>query len=56
MFIRPRDLRRTLEGASFDVGRFVGMGPRGLNRRLDFTFGFMPTLAIQYLGCATARA
>lgn len=56
MFIRPRDLRRTLEGASFDVGRFVGMGPRGLNRRLDFTFGLIPTLAIQYLGCATARA
>jgi 2-polyprenyl-6-hydroxyphenyl methylase/3-demethylubiquinone-9 3-methyltransferase len=49
MFIRPEELRRTLENAGFEVGRFAGMGPRGLNRRLDVTFGFIPTLAIQYL-------
>jgi 2-polyprenyl-6-hydroxyphenyl methylase/3-demethylubiquinone-9 3-methyltransferase len=56
MFIRPDDLRRALQDAGFEVRRFVGMGPRGLNRRLDLTFGFMPTLGIQYLGCATARS
>jgi 2-polyprenyl-6-hydroxyphenyl methylase/3-demethylubiquinone-9 3-methyltransferase len=52
MFIRPSELRRELETAGFSVGRFVGFGPRRLNRRLDFTFGFLPTLAIQYLGYA----
>jgi ubiquinone biosynthesis O-methyltransferase len=54
MFIRPQELRRKLEAAGFKVGRFVGIGPRGLNRRCDFTFGFLPTLAIQYLGHARA--
>jgi len=54
MFIRPQDLRRELESAGFSIGRFVGFGPRGLNSRLDFTFGFLPTLAIQYLGYAKA--
>lgn len=55
MFIRPEELRRKLEAAGFNAGRFAGMGPRGLNRRLDFTFGFLPTLEIQYLGQARAR-
>jgi ubiquinone biosynthesis O-methyltransferase len=56
MFIRPDELCRALEKAGFDAGSFVGVGPRGLDRRLDLTFGFVPTLAIQYLGSATARA
>jgi 2-polyprenyl-6-hydroxyphenyl methylase/3-demethylubiquinone-9 3-methyltransferase len=54
MFIRPGELHRELEATGFSVGRFVGFGPRGLNSRLDFTFGLLPTLAIQYLGHATA--
>jgi ubiquinone biosynthesis O-methyltransferase len=52
LFIRPEELAQKLQTAGFDVGRFVGMGPNGLNRRFDFTFGLLPTLAIQYLGQA----
>jgi ubiquinone biosynthesis O-methyltransferase len=54
LFIRPDELVRKLEDAGFDVGRFVGLGPRGLNRRFDFIFGLLPTMAIQYLGQARA--
>jgi 2-polyprenyl-6-hydroxyphenyl methylase/3-demethylubiquinone-9 3-methyltransferase len=53
-FIKPTELQRKLETAGFKVGRFAGMGPRGLNRRLDITFGRLPTTAIQYLGQAIA--
>jgi len=53
-FIKPRDLRGKLETVGFSVGRFSGMGPRGMDRRLDITFGRLPTTAIQYLGQARA--
>jgi len=56
LFIRPEELARKLEAAGFTVGRFAGLGPCGLNRRLDFTFGLLPTMAIQYLGQATRRS
>jgi ubiquinone biosynthesis O-methyltransferase len=56
MFIQPEELARNLRAAGFDVGRFVGMGPRGLNRRFEFVFGLLPTTAIQYLGYARARS
>ena len=52
MFIQPEELVRNLRAAGFDVGRFVGMGPWGLNRRLEFVFALLPTTAIQYLGYA----
>jgi ubiquinone biosynthesis O-methyltransferase len=55
MFIQPEELIRNLRMAGFDVGRFAGMGPRGLNRRLEFVFGLLPTTAIQYLGYAKTR-
>ena len=54
LFIRPDELVRKLEAAGFDVGRFVGLGPRGLNWRFDLTFGLLPTMAVQYLGQARA--
>ncbi len=53
-FIKPSELRARLERRGFEVGRFVGLGPRGLNRRLDFTFGRLPTTAISYMGHARA--
>jgi ubiquinone biosynthesis O-methyltransferase len=56
LFITPKELARKLEAADFNVGRFVGMGPCGLNRRFDFIFGLLPTMAIQYLGQATRRS
>jgi 2-polyprenyl-6-hydroxyphenyl methylase/3-demethylubiquinone-9 3-methyltransferase len=55
LFIRPQELARNLEVAGFDVGRFVGMGPCGLNRRFDFVFRLLATTAVQYLGAARAK-
>jgi ubiquinone biosynthesis O-methyltransferase len=52
-FIRPKDLVRKLDAVGLKVGRVAGFGPRGVNRRLDFVFGFLPTLAVQYLGEAS---
>ncbi len=53
-FIRPEELVRKLAAVGFKVGRVAGFGPVGVNRRLDFVFGFLPTLAVQYLGEAIA--
>lgn len=55
-FIRPAELRRLLRRQGFSVGRMVGLGPRGLDRRLDVTFGRVPTTAILYAGHARKRA
>jgi 2-polyprenyl-6-hydroxyphenyl methylase/3-demethylubiquinone-9 3-methyltransferase len=52
MFIKPTELRRALEAEGFTVGRFTGLGPRGLTRRGDFTFGRLPGTAIIYMGTA----
>jgi 2-polyprenyl-6-hydroxyphenyl methylase/3-demethylubiquinone-9 3-methyltransferase len=53
-FVRPRELQRELERCGFSrlVGKFTGMGPIGINRRLDFEFGLLPCTWILYLGCA----
>lgn len=56
MFIRPRELRRLLERNGFTVGRFTGLGPRGIDRRGDFVFGPLPSTAIIYMGSATRTA
>jgi 2-polyprenyl-6-hydroxyphenyl methylase/3-demethylubiquinone-9 3-methyltransferase len=53
-FIRPADLATKLAARGFEVGRMVGLGPVGLDRRLDFTFGRLPTLALSYMGHAMA--
>lgn len=55
-FITPAELRDKLVARGLDVGPFVGLGPRGLNRRLDFTFGRLPTLHIMYAGHARSPA
>ena len=51
-FIRPSELQSKLTARGFDAGQFVGLGPRGINRRLDFTFGRLPSVQIMYLGHA----
>lgn len=55
-YIRPGEMKELLEHAGFtlDPGRFTGMGPVGLDRRLDFTFGLLPVTWIQFLGYAIA--
>lgn len=55
LFIRPADLRRGLERRGFEVGRFQGLGPTGVSRRGDLTFGLVPTTAVNYLGSAKKR-
>jgi len=52
MFIKPRELRRAMEGAGLMPGKMTGLGPRGINRRFDPTFGPLPLTAILYMGIA----
>ncbi|HMO09601.1 MAG TPA: bifunctional 2-polyprenyl-6-hydroxyphenol methylase/3-demethylubiquinol 3-O-methyltransferase UbiG [Paracoccaceae bacterium] len=52
MFIKPRELRAALEGAGLVLGPVTGLGPRGVNRRFDLTFGPLPLTAILYMGVA----
>ncbi|HSF63046.1 MAG TPA: bifunctional 2-polyprenyl-6-hydroxyphenol methylase/3-demethylubiquinol 3-O-methyltransferase UbiG, partial [Paracoccaceae bacterium] len=56
MFIRPRELRQAMQGAGLVPGPVTGLGPRGINRRLDLTFGPLPLTAILYMGLARKPA
>jgi 2-polyprenyl-6-hydroxyphenyl methylase/3-demethylubiquinone-9 3-methyltransferase len=53
-FIRPSELRAKLSERGLTVGPLVGLGPRGINRRFDFTFGKLPSVQIMYMGHALA--
>jgi len=52
MFIKPRELRHAMTIAGLAPGPFTGLGPRGINRRGDLTFGRLPSKAILYMGLA----
>ena len=52
MFIKPRELRAAMHGAGLVPGVMTGLGPRGVNRRFDLTFGPLPITAILYMGTA----
>lgn len=52
MFIRPAELAAALGTAGMSVGPTTGLGPRGINRRGDFTFGPLPLRAVIYMGTA----
>ncbi|MEE4278438.1 MAG: bifunctional 2-polyprenyl-6-hydroxyphenol methylase/3-demethylubiquinol 3-O-methyltransferase UbiG [Halieaceae bacterium] len=52
LFIKPSEMRSALTEAGMVPGRFTGLGPRGVNRRLDLTFGQLPLTAILYMGTA----
>ena len=52
MFIKPIELRHALHGAGLAPGPTTGLAPRGLNRRLDLTFGPMPLTTVIYMGIA----
>ncbi|MEM9667851.1 MAG: bifunctional 2-polyprenyl-6-hydroxyphenol methylase/3-demethylubiquinol 3-O-methyltransferase UbiG [Pseudomonadota bacterium] len=56
MFIKPAELRQHLVNSGFDVGKFTGLGPIGLNRRGDFIFGRLPSTTIIYMGTAILTA
>ena len=51
-FIRPSELRAALRAAGLTPGPFTGLGPRGLDRHGDITFGRLPGSAILYMGTA----
>ena len=55
-FIRPAELRAALHRAGFVPGDTTGLGPRGVNRRGDLTFGRLPLTAIIYMGYADRPA
>ncbi|NBC96875.1 MAG: 3-demethylubiquinone-9 3-O-methyltransferase, partial [Deinococcus-Thermus bacterium] len=42
LFIRPAELRRDLAGLGFTVAPLTGLGPRGITRHGDPTFGRIP--------------
>ena len=52
MFIKPSELRHAMTNAGLTPGPFTGLGPRGINRRGDFTFGPLPLRAVLYMGFA----
>lgn len=52
MFIKPAELQSGLQKAGLVPGPTIGLGPRGLNRRGDFTFGTLPMRTIIYMGLA----
>jgi len=56
MFIKPAELRGAMQGAGLVPGPITGLGPRGINRRLDLTFGPLPLTAILYMGLARKPA
>ncbi|MEM6727681.1 MAG: bifunctional 2-polyprenyl-6-hydroxyphenol methylase/3-demethylubiquinol 3-O-methyltransferase UbiG [Pseudomonadota bacterium] len=53
MFIKPSVLRQKLNAAGLTPQKFTGLGPRGVNRRFDPTFGRLPFTFILYMGHAT---
>ena len=53
LFIKPAELRKAMGTAGLVPSHFTGLGPRGVNRRLDLTFGPLPLTAILYMGHAS---
>jgi len=51
-FITPRELTKAMANGGLVPGPVTGLGPRGVNRRLDPTFGPVPLTAILYMGIA----
>ena len=56
MFIKPAELEDSLWRAGLAPGKFTGLGPRGLDRRGDLTFGQLPFTAVLYMGTARKGA
>ena len=56
MFIKPRELHHALTRCRTGAGPITGLGPRGINRRVDLTFGPLPFTAILSMGIARKPA
>ncbi|MEM6619139.1 MAG: bifunctional 2-polyprenyl-6-hydroxyphenol methylase/3-demethylubiquinol 3-O-methyltransferase UbiG [Pseudomonadota bacterium] len=53
MFIKPGELTAAMGRAGLAPGPMTGLGPRGINRRGDLTFGPLPMRLVIYMGMAT---
>lgn len=51
-FIKPAELHTAMQVAGLVPGATRGLGPRGINRRFDLTFGPLPLTAVLYMGVA----
>ena len=56
MFIKPAELCAAMQQAGLVPGAITGLGPRGVNRRLDLVFGPLPVTTILYMGIAQKPA
>jgi len=55
LFIKPCELVALLKENGFVPGALTGLGPRGVDRRGDLTFGRLPTTSVIYMGSAILR-
>lgn len=53
MFIKPAELKASLDQAGLTMHKITGLGPRGINRKGDPVFGRLPFTFILYMGHAT---
>ena len=51
-FITPEELDVMLWQQGFEPGEMAGLGPDGVDRHFDVTFGRLPTMSLMYLGSA----
>ena len=56
LFVKPQELRHAMRDAGLIPGPMTGLGPRGINRRFDLTFGQMPLMGIMYMGLSRKPA
>lgn len=54
-FIKPNELTGKLQALGFDVAPSIGLGPIGLNGKLDFVFGQIPIRTIIYMAHAQKK-
>jgi 2-polyprenyl-6-hydroxyphenyl methylase/3-demethylubiquinone-9 3-methyltransferase len=52
MFIKPAELRTAMRAVGLMPGPVTGLGPRGITRRGDLTFGPLPLTSVLYMGSA----
>lgn len=52
MFIKPARLDQGLRDAELEPGKVTGLGPRGITKRGDPTFGPLPITWVIYMGVA----
>ena len=52
LFIKLRELREMFAANGLQAIDFAGLGPIGVDRKLDIRFGKVPTTLVQYMGAA----